>query len=275
MYSRYYLLPLILVALACASTGASAPAPQDAPTAQAQDWCRDDHWGDRDRDHVCEVREYTLRADRDVIVVDGAPNGGIRVEGWDRNEILVQAKVQAQARYEEDAREIVDEIEVLTDRTIRADGPRTGRHEGWSVSFRVYVPYASNLDLESTNGGITINDVSGNIRFRTTNGGIHLAGLKGDVNGRTTNGGVRVELDGDSWEGHGLEVQTTNGSVKVYVPEDYSCRLESGTVNGSFRIDFPIMVQGRIDRRITAEIGGGGTLIRAYTTNGSVTISKT
>ncbi|UCC73843.1 MAG: DUF4097 family beta strand repeat protein [Gemmatimonadota bacterium] len=273
MFSRSYLLPLVLVALACASTGTGAPAPQEARVVQDDDWCRESGY-DRDRDHYCEVREFTLRADREVIVVDAAPNGGIKVEGWDRNEILVRAKVQAQARHEGDARGIVSEIDVLTGGTISADGPRTGRNEGWSVSFRVYVPHDSNLELESTNGGITITDVSGDMRFRTTNGGIHLSGLQGDVDGRTTNGGLHIELEGDEWEGAGLDVQTTNGGIKLYVPDDYRCHLESGTVNGSFRIDFPITVQGRIDRRITADIGGGGTTIRVFTTNGSVSIRR-
>jgi hypothetical protein len=273
MLSRSYLLPLVLVGLACASSGAAAPVPQEARVVQDDDWCRESGH-DRDRDHYCEVREYTLSSDRDVIVVDASPNGGIKVEGWDRNEILVRAKVQAQSRDEGGAREIAGEVDVMTGRTIESDGPRTGRGESWSVSYRVYVPFDSNLNLESVNGGITINDVSGELRFRTTNGGIHLAGLKGDVDGRTTNGGLNIELSGNEWEGVGLDVQTTNGGVKLYVPDDFNCQLETGTVNGSFRIDFPIMVQGRIDRRIEATLGDGGSRIRVITTNGSVQIGR-
>jgi hypothetical protein len=277
MHSRPYLLPLALVGLACASSGtgapAPAPAPQEARVVQDDDWCRESGY-DRGRDHYCEVREFTLRADRDVIAIDASPNGGIKIEGWDRNEILVRAKVQAQSRDEGGAREIANEVDVSLGRTIESDGPRTGRGENWSVSYRVYVPYDSNLDLESVNGGITINDVSGAMRFRTTNGGVHLSGLKGDVDGRTTNGGLNIELSGSEWEGAGLDVQTTNGGVKLYMPDDYNCRLETGTVNGSFRIDFPIMVQGRIDRRIEATLGGGGKTIRVTTTNGSVRISR-
>ncbi len=276
MNRRLSMLATALAALGCATAGAGVSAPAARPQEQVvedDEWCRQDYHGDRVR--LCEVREFTLAADREVIAVDASPNGGVHVEGWDRNEILVRAKVQAYARYEEDAREILGEIEVQTGgRTIQADGPHTGRREGWSVSYRVYVPYSSNLDLESLNGGIGIEDVSGDIRFRTTNGGIKLIGLKGDVNGSTTNGGLRVELVGDEWEGEGMDVRTTNGSVTVYVPEGYSARLESGTVNGSFRIDFPITVQGRIDRRITAELGGGGQTIRAFTTNGSVAIKR-
>ncbi len=92
------------------------------------------------------------------------------------------------------------------------------------------------------------------------------------VNGRT-NGGLNITLTGKRWQGAGLDARTTNGGVRMYIPEDYSAMLESGTVNGSFRIDFPITIQGRLDsRRITARLGDGGTAIRASTTTGGVTI---
>jgi hypothetical protein len=271
MSSRLLLLPVALLLLGVWPVTVAA-APQQVRTVQDDEWCEDERNDDNER--YCEVREVTLSADRDVIAVDAAPNGGVYVEGWDRNEILVRAKVVARADSRSEAREIAGEVGLDLGGTIEADGPRTGRDEGWWVSYRVFVPHRSNLNLESTNGGITIEDVDGRIEFRTTNGGIKLSRLKGDVNGRTTNGGVRVELEGDEWDGAGLDVQTTNGSVRLSIPEGYAAHLESGTTNGSFRIDFPITVQGRIDRRITAELGGGGRTIRAYTTNGSVVISR-
>jgi DUF4097 and DUF4098 domain-containing protein YvlB len=222
------------------------------------------------------VREATLPADRDVINVDASPNGGVHVESWDRNEILVRAKVQSHADTEGDARAIAEEIDVETSgRKISASGPRTGRGEGWSVSFRVYVPRRSNLDLKSTNGGISIESVMGDIEFRTTNGGIHLSDLSGDVHGTTSNGGVTIDLTGDQWEGEGLDVRTTNGGVKVHIPDGYSAQLETGTVNGGLNIDFPITVQGKINRKIEATLGDGGRLIRVMTTNGGVKISRT
>ncbi len=242
------------------------------------EWCDDrDRRGDRDVDRFCEVREFTL-ADRNLISVDGGANGGIEVVGWEQNEILVRAKVQAWSD-REDPEDIIADIEIITSgRDIRADGPRRRnrwRNGGWSVSFEVMVPRESNLSLEATNGGIAIADVRGNIDFRTTNGGITLEAVAGDVRGSTTNGGVRVELEGDEWDGRGLDVQSTNGGVTLYVPSDYRADLETGTVNGGFRIDFPIVIQGRINRRrIRTELNGGGPLIRAVTTNGGVTVRR-
>jgi DUF4097 and DUF4098 domain-containing protein YvlB len=244
----------------------------DFPAAVQDDWCRDNN-GDRDRGWFCEVREMTISSNMDPIRVDAGPNGGIRVEGWDQNEIRIAVRVSAWARDDEAARVMVSEVEIRTDGgRISSDGPRTERRESWSASFRLMVPRSSNMDLETNNGGVSINGVTGRLEFNTTNGAIRLDDVHGDVRGRTTNGGLDIRLTGSEWQGRGLDVTTTNGGVDLTVPRVYNARLETGTVNGGMRIDFPITVQGRIGRNISTDLGNGGTLIRVRTTNGGVDI---
>ena len=62
--------------------------------------------------------------------------------------------------------------------------------------------------------------------------------------------------------------------MRLRVPENYSARLETGTVNGGIDIDFPVTVTGRIGREFSTTLGGGGPLVRAETTNGQVRISR-
>ena len=232
------------------------------------EWCEDDRGNSRD-ERYCEVREFSLDV-MDRMRVDAEPNGGISVEGWDRNEVLLTAKVQAWSR-NGDPREIVEDVRIETGRTISPDGPDTGRREGWSVSFRLMVPRNTDLDLESHNGGIKIVGVRGDLTFETQNGGINLEEVGGAVRGRTQNGGVKVYLTGSQFDGEGLDVQTRNGSVSLTVPEDFRANLETGTVNGSFDTDFPITLRGQLrSRRITTELNGGGPSIRLVTTNGTV-----
>lgn len=250
-----------------------------AASAQAQDddWCGDSKgWhSDNDGERYCEVREVTLDAVRDVVRVDGNENGGIKVQGWDRNEILVRTKVQGHARSEDRAEALAKAVTIKTNGTIEADVPETRRKEWVSVSYRIYVPRTSNLDLDAMNGGISIAEVSGRIKFNTLNGGVSLKDLGGDVSGRTTNGGLNIDLTGNRWDGEGLDVETTNGGVELKIPNGYSADLESGTTNGRIHVDFPITVSGRIDRRLKTRIGDGGPMIRATTTNGGVQIKRT
>ncbi len=262
-------LPFFAVSLLLA---ASAPAMAQVGAGNPNDpWCRDSDGGDRGR--YCEVREQTLPA-RSSLAVDAGRNGGVSVKAWDRNQVLVRAKVQAWARTDEDARDLARDVTVRTDGTIQADGPETERRTGWSVSYEISVPRDTDLRLEAHNGGIGIEGVHGSLRFETVNGGVYLTSVAGDVQGETRNGGLHVELGGDRWDGPGLDVQTTNGGVHLQVPDRYSAHLVTGTVNGGLRIDFPIMVQGMIRHRIETDLGKGGATIRLTTRNGGVTISR-
>jgi DUF4097 and DUF4098 domain-containing protein YvlB len=187
----------------------------------------------------------------------------------------VRARVWANAPTIERAEEIANAVEVRMVRgRLSADGPETGRREGWGVSWEVRAPRATDLDIETHNGGVAVADVSGRIRFRALNGGVHLTEVGGDVSGRTTNGGLHIELAGTRWSGEGLDVETTNGGITLRVPEDFSARLETGTVNGGIDIDFPVMVQGRVGRRLTTTLGDGGPTVRAVTTNGGVKVQR-
>ncbi len=241
----------------------------------SDEWCQREDWGD-DRQGFCEVREYTVPAAGAVLTVDAAPNGGIQVEGSPRGDILVRARIVGTARTEEDARAIVGQVQIVaTADRVNADGPRgLGRREGWQVSYRLAVPTATPLALRTTNGGITVDSIDSKVELRTVNGGIKLSRMAGEVEGRTTNGGVDVELEGRTWQGTGLDVQTTNGGVKLEIPDGYSAHLEAGTTNGRVSVDFPVTVYGRMGRSLSSDIGGGGPTLRVQTSNGGIKILR-
>jgi len=262
--------------LTTAVLGLASLAPLQAQQlAQSQDWCREQRWNN-DRYGVCEVRQYTLMAGAGALSIDAAPNGGIQVTGGPRSDVFIEARVVATADNEARAKEIASgvRIDAVSDK-VTADGPSgLGRHESWHVSYRVAVPTQTSLQLKSSNGGISVADVEGRIEARTVNGGVKFTNLAGEVMGRTSNGGVEVDLNGSTWVGAGLDVETSNGGVRIRIPEQYSARLEAGTLNGGFDIDFPLTVQGRVDREIAANIGAGGPLIRVRTHNGGLKVSK-
>ena len=251
-----------------------------APAASAQAWERggegwcEESWG-RDRDRFCEVLTAVVAAPG-RLDIDGGMNGGVTVEGWSRSDVEVRAKVWADAESLERAEELARQVRVRIDGgRVDADGPRTGRRESWGVSYEVSVPRSTDLDIRTHNGGVSIRGVSGDIAFSAVNGGVRLSEVGGDVRGRTTNGGLNIELAGDRWVGRGLDAQTTNGGVDLRLPEGFDAELVTGTVNGGFDIDFPVMVQGRIGRQLRTTLGDGGPTIRATTTNGGVRIRRT
>lgn len=238
--------------------------------------CRDnDNWyGDRLQGH-CEIREQTLALSGGTIGIDGKQNGGVSVKGWDQNQVLVRARVQTGAPTVDEARALAQQIRIETGGAkVFADGPENRRNYHWSVSYEVFVPRRADLSVETHNGGISIVDVSGKIDFSAVNGGVVLKKVGGAVRGSTTNGGLVVELSGDRWEGETLDVRTTNGGVVMSVPENYSAHVETGTVNGSVNVDFPVTVQGRISKQVALNLGSGGATVKAMTTNGGVRLKR-
>ncbi len=231
-------------------------------------WEEDSDWGSKGR--FCEIRQMNLAATGSVSI-DAGQNGGISVRGAERGDIDLEVRVQVWARSEEKAVKLAREIEILTDgNRIRAQGP----DDGWATSYRLQVPRQTDLSLEAHNGGISVEEVMGQLRAETHNGGLSLAALAGDVRAETTNGGVSVELTGDTWEGSGMDVETRNGGIKVSIPQGYSAELETGTVNGRVNIDFPVTVQGQLGRSIETTLGDGGPTVRVKTKNGGVKITQ-
>ena len=236
--------------------------------------CRD-NWGNDKLVSKCEVKEQTLPATNDTIAVDGRMNGGVSIKGWERNEILLRARIQTAGPSEAAANELAQQVRIETAGSkIFASGPENRTDHWWSVSYEIFVPRRSNLSLKTNNGGISITDVNGRLEFSALNGGVNLKRVGGTVRGGTTNGGLNVELSGERWDGEALDVKTTNGGVSMWIPENYSAHLETGTVNGRLSVDFPVTVQGDITRELAVNLGSGGATIRAMTTNGGVRIRR-
>ena len=115
----------------------------------------------------------------------------------------------------------------------------------------------------------------GESRFTTENGGVTLDDVSGQVVGTTRNGGVHVRLSGARWDGAGLDVETTNGGVTLAVPASYSAALEVRTVRtaASAADIAACTVPGRRDRELRTTLGSGGPLLKLRTVNGGVRIN--
>ena len=229
-------------------------------------------WGG-DRQHACEVRSITIAKPGSLNV--SSMNGGIRIVGEDRQDVHIEARVEAWAGTSSEAADILREVQIETaGGTIHDNGPNFHwGHQGYGINYVIHAPRLIFADLKTMNGGIGLEHLNGDLKFDTTNGGVSLSDLAGNVHGSTVNGGLDISLSGDRWIGKGLDAQTTNGGITLNIPENYSAHLETGTVNGGIEVNFPITVQGEIKHHLTTDIGSGGPTIHAETTNGGVTLS--
>ncbi len=235
--------------------------------------CDSDHEGSGSRH--CDIRETSFSGPG-AMTVDAGTNGGITVRGWLRSDVLVRSKVQSWAESDSEATLIAGQVHVnATSGQVNASGPNPLDKSGWAVSYEIFVPQSTGLDLKAHNGGISISDVRGRLEFTTVNGGVSLKRIAGDVRGATTNGGLQIELTGKTWEGSELDATTTNGGISVAVPEGFSAHVQAQTVNGGMQSEFPVVLRGKLNpRELDLNLGGGGPLIHVSTTNGGVAVKQ-
>jgi hypothetical protein len=260
---------------------------------------------------VCEVREVTFRGTGSLSIVDRT-NGAISVRAWDEDEVQVRAVVRATARDLEAARELAASVIISEGNTLRASGPEAQQWwrggAWWTVDYDVQVPRATELEVATVNGKVsirdmsaaisaegvngeirisdvrgdvsaavvngevTISDVSGDVSAEAVNGSVELERASGSIDASAVNGRIEVTLVGDRSIGEGVHLQTVNGPVDLRVPRSFSGQLELDTVTGAMDVDFPIMISGTNNRRVSATLGEGGPRVRVETTGGAIRI---
>ncbi len=233
-----------------------------------------------------EEKSFALKAGGEVILEN--TNGEILVESWDKDEVLIFAEKTVRAGSPDEAREMMQRVRIKIEHSddflrVETAYPASdngflsflfGRNTSVSVAYRLTVPHKLDLYLDSVNGKIRINEVSGRIQAHTTNGSIHIMRSGGAVEAKTTNGAIDAELlkfDSDQ----NMYFKTTNGSIDVAFPPDLRADIEAKTTNGRIKTDFPITVQGEFGKkRLRGEINGGGGRIVLRTTNGGIRITE-
>ena len=252
-----------------------APQTQTRQTSGDQDWCREAERNyDRDRSVFCEVRDLRESGGSRLEVLDNA-NGSISVVGTSRREISVQARVVTQAESDSEARSMARDVSVsLNGGRVQSSGPERERNRSWSVSYRIEVPSQFDVNLETSNGSLSVDGVKGRLDMESSNGSVRLTDVGGRVNARTSNGSVHVTLGGRYFDGDGMTVVTSNGSARLDVPDDFNAHLIAGTNNGSIDLGFPVTVQNYRSKRIDTNLGSGGATIEMRTSNGSLRIGR-
>lgn len=219
-----------------------------------------------------EIREIRIPASGTVSVDAG--NGGVSVSPTAGREIEVSSRIEVRAGSPAQARVIAEQVRVeTTGGRIRAQGPAGG---DWWVTYDVRVPAGTDLRLEAGDGRIAVRGVRGTLDVRTTNGPVELEEVGGSVRARTASGPITVRLSGERWAGNGLDAESEDGPVSLWIPEGYSARLDAGTLNGPFHLSFPVTTAAgdRPFDRVVTVLGSGGAPLRLRTTNGPINIRR-
>jgi DUF4097 and DUF4098 domain-containing protein YvlB len=181
--------------------------------------------------------ERTMGKPQGPLHVESEVNGGVQVQGWDKDSYSVTICKAVDAS-RNDPEQIFSQIHLSAENDrVSVSGPSD--HDNWTVFLLVRAPRSAHLDLHAKNGPLSIYDLDAQLTARAVNGPISLRGFSGEaeisaVNGpidltgnsgklrlHTENGPISVALKGDSWKGSGLEADAQNGPLTLRVPRNY------------------------------------------------------
>jgi hypothetical protein len=241
---------------------------------------------------ITEESEMSLPASQVPTLKTQMGNGGVYINGWDRNEYSVRTCKAVPD--DPNATATLREINTTTNGSglLTVNGPND---KEWTVNLIVMAPRLSHLDIETQNGPLQLSELAGVIRLSatngpiglhniggvvdatTTNGPISLKGASGDQRVTAVNGPVSIELSGNRWDGPGLQVSTRNGPLSVGIPDGYSSGIAVQTSDRS-PVNCKASVCAGATRTLnspsTIRIGSGEPVVRLSTANGPLSIQS-
>ncbi|UCD43991.1 MAG: DUF4097 family beta strand repeat protein [Candidatus Bathyarchaeota archaeon] len=179
-------------------------------------------------------------------------NGVVKVSTWDKPEYKIDMTVKAWGYTKEEAEANLDELKIELNDTDDEDQKRlildierpADTWRRYSVDVDVVLPASTenDLDVSSSNGGISVNEVKGKtLKMSTSNGRLKLRDLSAELlSGKTSNG--RITLDNVTADR--LECRTSNGRIEGKVD---AVEAFLRTSNGKVDLDLPCARSGEYE----------------------------
>lgn len=179
-------------------------------------------------------------------------NGSIKVTGWDKEEVALRAEIR-----DSEQRPITLVLQRKgADLDIEAVHPQPKISFGFSFAkspfcqMTLSVPHKVLANFRTTNGSVSVVNLSGYARCESTNGNLTLRDIEGEVFAETTNGTIdarklNARIKGGTTNGRilleevlgGIKMETTNGSITARGLDGWGEGISLETTNGSIDLD--------------------------------------
>lgn len=229
-----------------------------------------------------------------TVSVVGAPNGSIRVEGWQKNEIEISADIEVEAENEKDLNQlaqvngfVIDEgfgsIRVLSVGThdkkymkrAAKKFPKNLLTMPFRIDYRIKVPAYCDIEIDGGRGDLNLSGVDGGMRinFLESNATLNLIG--GAISATVGKGNVNVVIPSRNWRGRFADIQLAAGDLTVQMPANLSADinakiLRTGKIENSFAALKPRERTKFTEQSIVAKAGNGGITLNFTVGDGTI-----
>lgn len=232
--------------------------------------------------------------------VVGAPNGSIRIEGWNNNQIRIDAEIELNASSEAE----LDELTKVTGFVLEESMGRTGvisigTHDKsylkraakkfpkhliglpFKIDYVIKVPKYCDLQINGGKGDLFVSGVDGmmKINFLDSNAKLDLIG--GGISATFGGGTVEVTVPTRAWRGRFADISLASGTMTVSLPPSLNAEIDASILrNGKIDNTYAdLKPKTRKDafteKLIAAKSGAGGVPLKFTVGDGNLNISQT
>ncbi|HKS27455.1 MAG TPA: DUF4097 family beta strand repeat-containing protein [Pyrinomonadaceae bacterium] len=212
-------------------------------------------------------------------------SGNVRVTGWDRSEVKVDAVKSAYTRERLDEAQIVvepgtDSLRIYTkypesNQSFRSD--QQGRlNNPARVEYTLFVPRGARIDsIEVVSGGVSLEGLTGDVHASSVSGSVTARGLVGEARLSTVSGSVEADFTQLS-AAKSIALASVSGTVTITLPSDANASLRANNVSGGIRNDFglPVRKGDYVGYDLAGQLGQGATRIKLANVSGQINIRR-
>lgn len=141
------------------------------------------------------------------------------------------------------------------------------------------VPAWSSVKLDTKDGDIRIENISGGIDAQTIDGDIELLRVSGGIAANSIDGDIRIELT-DTRIDSPMSLATIDGDIEVIVKGELHANFNVSTIDGDFESDLEFTSSGKNGRSfwgglsLEGKFGDGGATLSLKTIDGDVEVKR-
>jgi hypothetical protein len=153
----------------------------------------------------------------------------------------------------------------------RRDRDRDRDFDDVQIDIEVKLPKDLVLDARSVSGNVAVTGAEGSVRASSVSGDVRMEKLRATgVRASSVSGNVTVFVEALTGNGD-LRFSSVSGDVTAELPQGIDADVTMRSVSGSLDSEFPLTLNGRVNRnRLEARIGRGGRNLEVSTVSGDV-----
>jgi len=256
-------------------------------------------------------KTYQVNGRADVHV--STDDGDVFVTGGDQKQIDVHVITQGYKIASSEVR--IEESQNGNQVTVSVKLPHLnwslwgGRHK--SIRVEVHVPRDLDLEVQTSDGSVTAQDLSGRIQFSTGDGNVTASAIRGQIRLHTGDGHIEGTnfdgaLEADTGDGNlrisgrfdSLELKTGDGNIDgqvgsgskvakawrihsgdghidLRIPSDLAADVDAKTGDGSITVNIPLTINGSLSHSsVHGKLNGGGQTLSISSGDGSIRLEK-